>query len=135
LFTRFSLHFFALFLALFFAFFLALVMEPTTPKAPIHAVTEAVKRVEIVIDTLEAPKILRLLSNIGVSGYSVVKDVTGKGGRGTRAGDELTDVFKNSYILIACSPDESSRIADAILPTLKRFGGICLISDALVVKH
>jgi nitrogen regulatory protein PII len=97
--------------------------------------TEIVKRVEIIVDTLEAPNVLRLLSKIGVSGYSVIHDVTGKGGRGTRAGDELTDVFKNAYILIACSPDESERIADAIRPVLKRFGGICMMSEAEFVKH
>jgi nitrogen regulatory protein PII len=96
---------------------------------------ESVKRVEIIVDTLQAPKVLRMLGKIGVSGYSVINDVTGKGGRGLQAGDELTDVFKNTYILTACSPEQMETIVNAVRPVLKRFGGLCLISDAVMVEH
>jgi nitrogen regulatory protein PII len=96
---------------------------------------QPVKRVEIVIDTLELKRVQEILEHVGVSGYTVIRDVTGKGGRGIRAGDELTDVFKNSYVLTACSPAQSSAIVEAVRPLLKVVGGMCVVSDAQWVVH
>lgn len=94
-----------------------------------------VKRVEIITDSLELRSIVQMLDEIGVSGYTVLKDVVGKGGRGMREGDELTDVFKNSYILVACPEEQLEPIVNCIRPILKKFGGICLVSDALWLVH
>ena len=94
-----------------------------------------VKKIEIVTDSLELRKILQLLEEAGVSGYTVIREVTGKGERGVRAGDELTDVFKNSYVMTACPEDQVSQVVEVIRPILKRFGGICLVSDAQWIMH
>lgn len=96
---------------------------------------EAVKRIEIVIDALQLERLLRLLDEIGLSGYTVLPNAHGRGERGVRAGDELTGALRNSYVLAACRPAELDRITEAIRPMLKRFGGICLVSDAEWVKH
>ena len=94
-----------------------------------------VKKIEIVTDSLELRKILQLLEEAGVSGYTVIREVTGKGERGVRAGDELTDVFKNSYVMTACPEDQVSQVVEVIRPILKRFGGVCLVSDAQWIMH
>ena len=94
-----------------------------------------VKRIEIVIDSLELRKLLRSLEQVGVSGYTVIQDTTGMGDRGVRAGDQLSDVFKNSYVITACPEDQLQLLIDAIRPLLKRFGGICLVSDAQWIIH
>ncbi|HVT44040.1 MAG TPA: P-II family nitrogen regulator [Thermoanaerobaculia bacterium] len=94
-----------------------------------------IKRVEIVTDSLELKRVLHILDELGVSGYTVIREVTGKGERGTRAGDELTDVFKNSYVMTACGEDDVGRIAEAIRPVLQRTGGVCLVSDAQWIVH
>ena len=96
---------------------------------------QSVKRIEIITDTLEMREVCRVLDEIGVSGYSVIRDVTGRGERGVQSGDDLTDVFKNSLLLTACPPERVSDIVTAIRPLLKRRGGICLVSDALWVLH
>ena len=96
---------------------------------------QPVKRIEIVVDSLELSKVLKLLEKVGVSGYTIIREVTGKGERGIRGGDELTGVFKNSYVLAACSAEQTDLIIEAIKPVLSRFGGICLVSDAMWVKH
>ena len=72
-----------------------------------------VKRMEIVVDTLAVPEVLGALEASGLSGWTVVRDVTGKGERGLRAGDELTGVAGNGYILTVCEPEELARRADA----------------------
>jgi len=94
-----------------------------------------VKRMEIVVDTLAVPKVLGALAASGLSGWTVVRDVTGKGDRGLRAGDELTGVAGNGYILTACEPGELARVAEAVRPILQTFGGVCLVSDAEWLLH
>ncbi len=94
-----------------------------------------IKKIEIITDSLELPKLLARLETIGVAGYTVIREVTGMGERGLRAGDELTGVFKNSYIIVACPEEEVSGVVEAVRPILKRFGGVCLVSDAQWVIH
>ena len=96
---------------------------------------QPVKRIEIIMDFPELAKIVKILNSLGISGYTVIRDVTGSGDRGLRQGDELTDVFKNSYVMTACPEEKMQEIVEAIRPLLKRFGGICLVSDAEWVIH
>ncbi len=96
---------------------------------------ESVKRVEIITDSLEMREVCRVLDDLEVSGYSIVRDVIGRGERGVQSGDELSAVFSNSLLLLACPPERVDQIVQAIRPILQRHGGICLVSDALWVKH
>ena len=96
---------------------------------------QVVKRVEIVIDTLELDRILALLDKAGVSGYTVIRNAEGKGHRGIRSGDDLTSVFQNSYVLTTCSEEQLAKVVAAVQPVLKRIGGVCLVSNALWVMH
>ena len=94
-----------------------------------------VKRIEIIIDSLQLKELLTQLEAIGVSGYTVIRDVTGTGDRGERSGDQLTDALKNGYVLIACPESQLQQITDALGPMLKEYGGICLVSDAEWLEH
>jgi nitrogen regulatory protein PII len=97
---------------------------------------QPVKRIEIVVDSIELEKVIKILKDLEVSGYTIIKDVIGSGDRGLRAGNEvMTDVFKNSYVLTACPEDKLMKVVEAIRPVLKRFGGICLVSDAQWTIH
>ena len=93
------------------------------------------KKVEIVTDLLELPTMSRALEELGVSGYTIVRDVTGHGDRGRRTGDEITGVFQNCYVMAVCTPESAARIVEMIRPILKRYGGVALISDCLWVNH
>ncbi len=97
---------------------------------------QAIKKVEIIIEYLELPRLLALIKKESITvGYTVIKEVVGSGGRGVRTGDDFSGELTNSYILIACSEDEAQRIVEIVRPILKRFGGVCLVSDAMWVKH
>ncbi len=96
---------------------------------------QPVKRVEFVVDALEVPNLLSLLEQLGLSGYTVIPEVTGKGERGERRGDEPSGVFKNSYVLTTCDASQLAELVEATRPILRKQGGICLVSDALWVKH
>ncbi len=97
---------------------------------------QAVKKVEIIIDYLELPRLLELIHKESTAvGYTVIKEVVGSGRRGERTGDGFSGELTNSYILIACSEDEAQRIVEIVRPVLKRYGGVCLVSDAMLVEH
>jgi len=96
---------------------------------------QAAKKIEIICDTVEVKNVVEILEGIGVTGYTIIRDVVGKGGRGMRRGDDLTDVFKNSMILTVCDDQQIPDVVEAIRPILKKFGGICLISDTHFVIH
>ncbi len=93
------------------------------------------KKIEVVINTLYLEHITNLLDKKGFSGYTVVKDVYGKGERGFMVGDEVTDVFKNSYLFTVCEEDKISYIIEDLRKILKKHGGICLISDVEWITH
>lgn len=96
---------------------------------------EPVKRVELVVDALEVPHLLEALADIDINAYTVIREAHGKGERGTRGGDAFSGAFDNSYVIIACSEEQSHRIVQTVRPILKRHGGICLVSDAMWVLH
>lgn len=94
-----------------------------------------VSKVEIIIDSLEVENVVKLLDEIGVSGYSIINDVVGKGHRGVRSGYEFAELFKNSYIMVVCEEKEMHRIVEAIRPIIKKFGGVCIVSDVIMRIH
>lgn len=90
----------------------------------------AVKRIEIVVDALQLQRLLDALDRSGLRGYTVLPNARGRGKRGMRRADELTDALKNAYVLAACPPEKVESVIEAVRPLLQRFGGVCLVSDA-----
>jgi hypothetical protein len=76
-----------------------------------------------------------VLEQAGVSGYTVIGEVTGKGHRSDRIGDALTGTLENGYVFCACTEAQSRSVAESLRPILQRVGGLCLITDCLSVEH
>jgi len=96
---------------------------------------EAIKRVEIIVSTLELETVTALLEKSGVSGYSIIKRVTGKGSRGIQDGEGLSDAFMNCYILVGCKEHELDQFVDPLRDLLSESGGICFVTDSMAIKH
>ncbi|MBD2455629.1 transcriptional regulator [Nostoc sp. FACHB-87] len=96
---------------------------------------EAIKKVEIVTNSLELPKVLDILEKIGVSGYTVIEDVTGKGDRGRVFNDLESHILTNGYIMSVCTQEQEEELVTEIEPILKKFGGVCIVSDAKWIAH
>ncbi len=92
---------------------------------------EAIKRLEIITNSLEIPKVLKVLEKVGVSGYTIIKDVTGKGNRGRVIDDLETQALINGYVLSVCTEEQEYEVVEAIRPILKKFGGVCWIKSDL----
>ena len=94
-----------------------------------------VKRIEIVVGAVELDRVVAALEGVGVVGYTVIRNIDGRGERGERHGDELSDAFRNAMIVLAVDPERAPQIVETVRPFLLRWGGICLLSDAMWVKH
>lgn len=96
---------------------------------------QEVKKVEIIISTLELNDVIEILDSINVSGYTIMKDVSGKGDRGASYND-LGEEFSNSYIMTVCTNEKQlENLVENLLPLLKKIGGICLVTDSNWVIH
>lgn len=94
-----------------------------------------IKKVEIITDAREMDEVRTVLEELGVSGYTIVRDVIGQGHRGLQSSDDISGVFQNSYLLTTCEAEQVEVLAQAIRPLLKKRGGVCLVSDAQWLIH
>lgn len=95
----------------------------------------AVKRVEIVVETLVLNRVTEIVNAAGIRGYTVFRNVGGKGGHGERFEDELVDTHRNALLVIACEDEQLEPLLTSLRPILTRYGGMCLVSDARWVVH
>ncbi|MBD1846432.1 P-II family nitrogen regulator [Cyanobacteria bacterium FACHB-63] len=88
----------------------------------------AVKRIEIISDAIELPKILRSLKQSQINRFTVFHNVESSGVSGS---DEAIEM---AYIIAFCSPEQVKEAIENIRPILNRFGGSCYVSDAMEVR-
>ncbi|MBW4522097.1 MAG: P-II family nitrogen regulator [Scytolyngbya sp. HA4215-MV1] len=93
-----------------------------------------VKRIEIISDSIELGKIVESLEKAQVSSYTVIRNVGGKGIKGTMSNDLDMSRMENDYVLAICPPEQVKSVVESVRPILNRFGGICLISDAMEIR-
>ncbi len=91
-----------------------------------------VKRIEIISDSIELNKIIAGLKQAGVAKYTVIRNVEGNGIKGTTSHE--VDMMENDYVIAICAPEQVDRVIEHLRPVLNRFGGVCLISDAMEVR-
>jgi nitrogen regulatory protein PII len=93
---------------------------------------QTVKKVEIIVNYLEVPSVLKILKKNLVKNYTVINNVSGSGEHGYSGDDLIT----NSYIMIICTELEmATQLSNAMQPLLKKLGGIFIVSDAQWIAH
>ena len=95
----------------------------------------ALKRVEIVVGTPDSSKVIKILDDNGIDGYTMIKNVLGRGDKGIKDGEGLHNAFQNTYIIVACSAEELEGITEPLREVLTKSGGVCLVSEAQWLIH
>ena len=94
------------------------------------------KRVEIVIEEALSGRMASRLEELGAPGYTLMPRARGRGDRGVRRGDDPTGTLTNCDFSMACDADETlQQTVEGVRSLLSRSGGICLVSEALWVRH
>lgn len=94
---------------------------------------DTIKRIELVVPAIEVNEIVKRLEKMGVAKYSIIRHVVGRGGSGAYS-DDVDDQLTSTYILTTCKAGEENDIFWELQPILKKFGGMCLVSDAVCYK-
>ncbi|MBN3948456.1 MAG: P-II family nitrogen regulator [Nostoc sp.] len=92
-----------------------------------------VKKIEIIANSFELAKILDSLDKSGVHSHAVIRNVVGKGLRGTSEDLDMT-MLDNVYILAFCMPEQLKPVVENIKPLLNKFGGTCYVSDVMEIR-
>ncbi len=88
------------------------------------------KKLEIIIESVERRKVCRLLEELNVNGYTIINDVSGKGRQVTRNDSELSDIMKNSLIIVVESEEVINKIIDVLKKeVLNYYSGKLFVSD------
>jgi nitrogen regulatory protein PII len=91
-----------------------------------------VKKIEIIANSFELSRILDALDKSGVHGHAVIRNVAGKGLRGTAEDLDMT-MLDNVYIIAFCMPEHIKPVLENVRPLLNKFGGTCYISDVMEI--
>jgi nitrogen regulatory protein PII len=92
-----------------------------------------VKKIEVIANSFELGKILEALDKSNVHNHVVIRNVAGKGLRGTTEDLDMT-MLDNVYIIAFCMPEEIKPVVENIRPLLNKFGGTCYISDVMEIR-
>lgn len=92
------------------------------------------KKVEIILESAIAGRMVDMLEQAGARGYTVIPQVSGKGNRGVRGEGHVVDVFRNVLIIVIASAEVAYRIVEQAQPLLADYAGIIYVSDVEVVR-
>ena len=92
-----------------------------------------VKKIEIIANSFELSRILDSLDKSGVHGHAVIRNVSGRGLRGTAEDLDMT-MLDNVYILAFCLPEHIKPVVENLRPLLNKFGGTCYVSDVMEIR-
>ena len=94
---------------------------------------QAIKRIEIVSDSVESHKLIKVLEDVSVLNYTVIRNVIGKGVKGTNSGDLDMSMLENDYVIAFFLADKTEDLIKKLKPITQKFGGVCYISDATAI--
>lgn len=92
------------------------------------------KRLEILVDSPLASRVVALAGQAGVSGYTLIRVQSGKGHGGTWRDDRITGAEAKTIVLTIASEEKAQRLIDLLAPHLDSYGMLLTVSDVQVVR-
>ncbi len=96
---------------------------------------DARKKLEIIVTNPEARPVLLLLEKHGISHYSMIRDVSGRGDRGIQDGKGLSETFINVMIICYITTEAFEAVKESLRTELSRHGGVAVVSDVNWLTH
>jgi nitrogen regulatory protein PII len=88
-----------------------------------------IKRVEIIIPTVQVEAVVTKLLEAGMEDYTVTRRATGWGEREVLNDDGLTGVYENRIVLMSCPAESVEELLRSVRPIVKRYRGAVLVTD------
>ena len=93
------------------------------------------KRLDIVVDTLHLSRLLTKLRQAGATGYTVMPNASGFGDRGDQRADDVSGVSTNACVMLAVPLERAPQVIEAARVALRKYGGVCVVSDCQWLEH
>ncbi|MGB5713303.1 MAG: P-II family nitrogen regulator [Waterburya sp.] len=90
----------------------------------------------MIVASKEVNKITNILDEINVPGYSIIRNVIGKGDLG-KVSDDVnlgSSKLSNVFIICYCPQEKVEPIVTQIKPILNKYGGVCYLFDAMEIS-
>lgn len=94
-----------------------------------------VKRIEIIVPEPATERLLAALEQVGTAGVTIVPQAFGAGDRPMSSWNPMTNENESRMVITSVAEHDLVRLVDIIRPILTRFGGTCMVSDAMWVIH
>ncbi len=92
------------------------------------------KRIEILVDTPLAPRIIAQIKAVDISGWSLIHVDSGGGRNGEWQHDDVTGAAAKTIVLVIASDAKAVALVDALAPLLDSYGLLLTIGDVQVVR-
>lgn len=92
------------------------------------------KRIEILVDTPLAPRIIAQIKAVDISGWSLIHVDSGGGRTGEWQHDDVTGAAAKTIVLVIASDVKAAALADALAPLLDGYRLLLTIGDVQVVR-
>lgn len=92
------------------------------------------KRVEILIDSPLAARLIQAASEVGIAGYTLIPVQSGAGRGGTWHDDHVSGAISKTIFLTIASEEKAAAFVDKVAPHLSDYGMLLTLSDVEVVR-
>lgn len=92
------------------------------------------KRVEILIDTPLAPRLIQAAADAGIAGYTLIPVQSGAGRGGTWRDDLVSGATSKTIFLTIAADEKAARFVDMLAPHLGEYGMLLTLTDVEVVR-
>lgn len=92
------------------------------------------KRVEILVDSPLAQRLVDFAAEAGIAGYTLIPVQSGSGHGGAWRDDHVSGAQSKTIFLTIASQEKADRFVDLLAPILSDYGMLLTLSDVEVVR-
>ena len=96
---------------------------------------DALKKVEIVISSLDARQVIQAFEKEGHYAYTRIEEIKGRGERGHQDGTGLARAFSNDILIFVVPKYLFDKVKEELREIMTEYGGICLVSEVQSLIH
>uniref|UniRef100_A0A7V3E6I4 Nitrogen regulatory protein PII n=1 Tax=Ignavibacterium album TaxID=591197 RepID=A0A7V3E6I4_9BACT len=92
------------------------------------------KKLEIIIESVERRRVCRILDEVGVKGYSIIDDIQGRGKTGPKSAQDLSNILKSSLIIVVDEEPIITKAIEQLKDVFKFYSGKIFLSEVTVIE-
>lgn len=93
------------------------------------------KEVRVILPGEQQSFVIEILDSLNISGYTIIKNLSGKGHHGFHASHPMFDETESLLMIMTVVPEEKvAPILSGLTPVFDRYTGVMFVSDVAVSR-